>query len=78
MTLFRPSDLLILDEPEQRLDTQKRDLIGSLLRDRQRAGTTLIVASHDPRLTEAIAGEVLDLGWGPSELADEADDTADE
>ena len=78
VTLFRPSDLLILDEPEQRLDTQKRDLIGSLLRDRQRAGTTLIVASHDPRLTEAIAGEVLDLGWGPSELADEADDTADE
>ena len=63
LTLFRPSDLLILDEPEQRLDTDKRVLVADLLRARRDAGTTMIVASHDPGLTSALADEVLDLGW---------------
>lgn len=67
LTLFRPGDLLILDEPEQRLDTEKRLLIGELLQARRAAGTTLIVATHDPALTEALADEVLDLGWDEPE-----------
>lgn len=67
LTLFRPSDLLILDEPEQRLDTDKRALIGQLLRERQAGGSTVIVASHDPMLTEVIADQVLDLGWGAAD-----------
>ncbi|MCB1302017.1 MAG: ABC transporter ATP-binding protein [Tetrasphaera sp.] len=67
LTLFRPSDLLILDEPEQRLDTDKRVLVGDLLAARRDAGTTLVVATHDPPLTERLADEVLDLGWGPAD-----------
>lgn len=67
LTLFRPSDLLILDEPEQRLDTDKRVLVGDLLAARRDAGTTLVVATHDPPLTEGLADEVLDLGWGPAD-----------
>ncbi|MEI2778842.1 MAG: ABC transporter ATP-binding protein [Tetrasphaera sp.] len=66
LALFRPSDLLILDEPEQRLDTDKRELIERLLAARRDDGTTLVVACHDPDLTAAIADQVLDLGWEPA------------
>ncbi|NLJ55141.1 MAG: ABC transporter ATP-binding protein [Intrasporangiaceae bacterium] len=61
LTLFRPSRLLILDEPEQRLDTGKRAMLGRLLRERAGSGTTIIMASHDPALTEAVADQVIDL-----------------
>ncbi|MDO5504502.1 MAG: ABC transporter ATP-binding protein, partial [Actinomycetia bacterium] len=59
--LFRPSRLLILDEPEQRLDTSKRALLADLLRERTDDGGTIIMASHDPTLTEAVADQVIDL-----------------
>lgn len=55
LVLFRPGSLIILDEPEQRLDTEKRVLIGDLLAERRDAGVTLVVACHDPDLTERIA-----------------------
>lgn len=61
LTLFRPSRLLILDEPEQRLDTSKRALLADLLRERTDDGGTIIMASHDPTLTEAVADQVIDL-----------------
>lgn len=61
LTLFRPSDLLILDEPEQRLDTDKRALVTDLLLARQDGGTTLVIACHDPVMTEALADSIVDL-----------------
>ena len=61
LTFFRPSRLLILDEPEQRLDTDKRALLGRLIRERTAAGTTVVMASHDPALTEAVADQVVHL-----------------
>lgn len=61
LTFFRPSRLLILDEPEQRLDTAKRGLLGRLLHERTSAGGTIIMASHDPALTETVADQVIDL-----------------
>ena len=61
LTLFRPSRLLILDEPEQRLDTDKRVLLAALVRSRADDGTTVVMASHDPALTEAVADLVIDL-----------------
>lgn len=77
LTLFRPADLLILDEPEQRLDTRKRRALGAILSDRRDAGATLLVASHDPLLTGAIADEVLDLGWGAGDPEGEGDDAGE-
>lgn len=79
LTLFRPGDLLILDEPEQRLDTDKRVLIGELLQHRRAAGTTLIVATHDPELSRMLADAVLDLGWDEPDGDDrpDGDDLAD-
>ena len=61
MTMFRPSRLLILDEPEQRLDTEKRALLGELINERTAAGTTVVMASHDPALTETVADQVIYL-----------------
>lgn len=61
MVLSRPSTVLLLDEPEQRLDTHKRALLGDLLVARKQAGTVVVVACHDPVLTERIADRVVDV-----------------
>jgi len=61
MVLVRPSSILILDEPEQRLDTDKRDLLTRILLDRKTDGTSLLVACHDPAMTDALAESILDI-----------------
>lgn len=61
MVLFRPSEVLLLDEPEQRLDTHKRGLLTEILVARKAAGGALVVACHDPTMTAAIADRVIDV-----------------
>ena len=61
LVLFRPGAVLLLDEPEQRLDTHKRGLLTDILLARKAAGTALVVACHDPTMTEAIADRVVDV-----------------
>ncbi len=61
MVLSRPARVLLLDEPEQRLDTHKRALLGELLLERKAGGVALVVACHDPDLTEQVADRVLDV-----------------
>lgn len=61
LTWFRPARLLVLDEPEQRLDDARRGLLGRLVRERCAAGTTVVMACHDPAVTEAVADAVVDL-----------------
>jgi len=61
MVLVRPSSILILDEPEQRLDTDKRDLLTRILLDRRAEGTSLLIACHDPTITDALTDTVLDI-----------------
>jgi len=61
MVLVRPSSILILDEPEQRLDTDKRDLLTRILLDRKADGSSMLIACHDPSMTEALADTVVDL-----------------
>lgn len=61
VTLFRPGDLLILDEPEQRLDTDWRTRVAEVLRRRSQDGTTLVLASHDLVMTESVADKIVDL-----------------
>lgn len=58
----RPRRLLVLDEPEQRLDTDARArLVARLLREKQ-AGIAILFASHDPALVDALADARLTLG----------------
>jgi ABC-2 type transport system ATP-binding protein len=61
MVLFRPARVLLLDEPEQRLDTHKRGLLTDLLLARKAAGAALVVACHDPTMTAAIGDLVVDV-----------------
>ncbi|MEV0866471.1 ATP-binding cassette domain-containing protein [Brachybacterium paraconglomeratum] len=55
LTLARPSAVLVLDEPEQRLDPDRLDLVIDALSARARAGTAIVLASHSPRLVEELA-----------------------
>ena len=61
MVLARPSSILLLDETEQRLDTDKRDLLARILLDRKADGSSLLIACHDPAMTDALADTVVDL-----------------
>jgi ABC-2 type transport system ATP-binding protein len=51
----RPRRLMVLDEPEQRLDTRGRAWLADRLAREKAAGTTVLLASHDPELIEAVA-----------------------
>jgi ABC-2 type transport system ATP-binding protein len=58
----RPRVLVLLDEPEQRLDRAgRRWLTGRLLAEKQE-GHGVLFASHDRSLVKAVADRVLDLG----------------
>ena len=53
LALLRPSRLLILDEPEQRLDPEGRAMVAGLLRDYLDDGGTVLMASHDDAFAAA-------------------------
>lgn len=78
LTLFRPSTVLVLDEPEQRLDTAKRALLADIVAARRDAGTTVVLACHDPLVTARVADQVVDLmaaeGASTGTLDDGGDD----
>ena len=58
----RPRRLLVLDEPEQRLDAEGRAwLAGALLAERE-AGTAVLMASHDAELVDEVADWRLEFG----------------
>ena len=61
LTFARPSTVLLLDEPEQRLDTTRRQVVAELIRRRTDAGATVVMACHDPALTQALATRVVDI-----------------
>lgn len=70
LVLARPCTVLLLDEPEQRLDPERLELVTRALERRKDDGVTLLVASHSPALVARIADEQLELtedgaGAGP-------------
>jgi ABC-2 type transport system ATP-binding protein len=67
----RPRKLLILDEPEQRLDVEGVAwLAARLVAERQR-GLAIVMASHEPTLVQQVATRVVRLGDRAEVLADE-------
>lgn len=54
--LARPSRLLVLDEPEQRLDTAIRPVIAEHLRSYVAAGGALLLTSHHPEFVARVGG----------------------
>ncbi len=61
LTLARPSNVLILDEPEQRLDRVRRQNLAGILARRKALGTAIVLATHDADLAEAVATTVVNL-----------------
>ncbi|MEU7589683.1 heme ABC exporter ATP-binding protein CcmA [Micromonospora sp. NPDC049230] len=58
----RPRRVLILDEPEQRLDVRGRQWLAERLRRERDAGTAVLLASHDPELIDAVVDERIEIG----------------
>lgn len=66
LTLVRPCAVLLVDEPEQRLDEHRRGLVAAALRRRRDDGATIVLVSHSPVLVEAVADAVVALAESPS------------
>jgi ABC-type lipoprotein export system ATPase subunit len=77
VALLRPADVLLFDEPEQRLDDDRVDALVGLLQTRQEAGATLLIATHDPRLVAA-CDTVVRLHAAGSDPGDRSGSRADD
>ncbi|MDP9792091.1 ABC-type multidrug transport system ATPase subunit [Catenuloplanes nepalensis] len=58
----RPRRLLILDEPEQRLDVRGRAWLAERLLREKAAGVAVLMASHDEELIAAVADLRIEIG----------------
>jgi ABC-2 type transport system ATP-binding protein len=58
----RPRRLLVLDEPEQRLDRAGLDWLAGRLAEEKATGLGVLLASHDEGLVEAVVDNVVHLG----------------
>ncbi len=58
----RPRKLLILDEPEQRLDTEGVAWLSNRLKEERENGLSIVFASHEPSLVNTVATRILHLG----------------
>lgn len=54
-TFARPANVLLLDEPEQRLDPDRRDLVAEAMSDARDRGLAVIFASHDTELVSRVS-----------------------
>jgi ABC-type multidrug transport system ATPase subunit len=59
--LVRPRKLLVLDEPEQRLDAAGVTWLAERLLEEKKSGTSILFASHDTALVGAVADETVAL-----------------
>ncbi|MET4048699.1 ABC transporter ATP-binding protein [Rhodococcus sp. 1163] len=56
----RPRKMLVLDEPEQRLDTAGRKWLAAALVREKQSGCIVVMASHDRELVSSVADTTLD------------------
>ncbi|WP_426592691.1 ABC transporter ATP-binding protein [Cellulomonas sp. McL0617] len=64
----RPRSLLVLDEPEQRLDRAMRDRLAARIVAEKKAGGAVLVATHDPDLLRAVADRAVHVSDEVSRL----------
>jgi ABC-type multidrug transport system ATPase subunit len=60
--LVRPARLMVLDEPEARLDQEGRAWLVRRLGVAKQQGLAVLMASHDQELVQAVADQVIELG----------------
>ncbi|MGJ8721616.1 MAG: ABC transporter ATP-binding protein [Salinibacterium amurskyense] len=61
LAIARPFDVLLFDEPEQRLDKERRSQVAGILRGLVAQGTTLLFASHNAKLIDAVSDRTVAL-----------------
>ena len=66
----RPRKLLVLDEPEQRLDVEGVAWLAARLKAERERGLAIVMASHEPHLVDQVATRRVRL-VGPSRRADD-------
>jgi putative ABC transport system ATP-binding protein len=59
--LINQPSLLLADEPTGALDRKTGDQVLAILADLNRAGQTVVLVTHDPRLADAVASRVVSL-----------------
>ena len=59
--LVRPRKLLVLDEPEARLDSAGVTWLTEMLLAEKKTGTSILFASHDAALVQAVADDTVTL-----------------
>jgi heme ABC exporter ATP-binding subunit CcmA len=59
---IRPRSLLILDEPEARLDVEGVAWLAGRLKAERQRGLAIVMASHEPTLVDAVATRTMRLG----------------
>lgn len=65
LAFARPCRVLLLDEPEQRLDSHRRGLVADALRRRLDAGCGIGLATHSGKLARSIDADVLTVREAP-------------
>jgi ABC-type multidrug transport system ATPase subunit len=58
----RPRQILILDEPEQRLDVEGVQWLAERLQAERKQGLAIVMASHEPYLVEKVATKTVRVG----------------
>ncbi len=71
----RPRALLILDEPEQRLDVEGVQWLAERLKAERARGLAILMASHEPALVDAVASRVVRLAGTEMALPAAGDET---
>jgi len=69
----RPRSLLVLDEPEQRLDQRMRARLADRLRAEREAGGAVLIATHDPDLVTAVCTQAVHVSDDTSRVVSPAE-----
>ncbi len=62
LAFARPGEVRILDEPEQRLDAARRELVAAAVRVRLAAGAAVVFATHSGSLARAVGAREHTVG----------------
>ena len=62
VTFARPANVLLLDEPEQRLDAERRGIVAEAMRAARARGVSIVFASHSPDMIDRAADRRVVLG----------------
>ncbi len=75
--LVRPKKLLVLDEPEQRLDVEGIAWLSARLAHECSKGLAIVMASHEPNLVQALNARIVRIG-DQSAVSESLAETRDE